>query len=68
MNYLVLNDGSQIPATVFCFGCNKTHDVEAYMEVGSRNSEETQEEPQNEWFKHRHRQHLNNHIIIHDIL
>ena len=44
MNYLVLNDGSQIPATVFCFGCNKTHDVEAFMEVGSRNSEESAED------------------------
>ena len=42
MNYLVLNDGSQVPATVFCFGCNKTHDVEAYMEIGSRKLGESQ--------------------------
>ena len=28
MNYMVYADGSQVPCTVYCFGCGKTPDIE----------------------------------------
>jgi len=35
MNYLILSDGSQIPATVFCFGCNQPHDILDHTSEGT---------------------------------
>ena len=39
MNYKVYSDGSQIPCTVYCFGCGKTHDIEVDYSELSQNHE-----------------------------